>query len=259
MTGDKEKKGVGFRARTAPIAVVLGAVISAVGFILAFTVAPLVNGAQVTPELVAGNMVSNQLLFSQKIFYFHMPTAITSFAALGFTAYFAIRYLMTKDMRYDTCSRIATEVSLVFIICVMCTGESWERFEWGVWWTWEPRLTTYLILMLIVIAYFVLRTAITEPERRAAFSSVFGIIAFIDVPICFMVTRLIPSSTHPVVLRTDAGLSPDMLAALLPSMIGIMLIGYGLYQLRLRQVTTAQRIEEVKVQLEETEGEQDHE
>ena len=101
------------------------------------------------------------------------------------------------------------EISLVFVICTMITGDLWERFEWGVWWTWEPRLTTYLILMLIVIAYFVLRNAIDEPERRGVYAAVIGIIAMVDVPICFMVTRLIPSGVHPVVLR-EGGMSGDM-------------------------------------------------
>ena len=64
------------------------------------------------------------------------------------------------------------EISLVFVVCTMITGDLWERFEWGVWWTWEPRLTTYLILMLIVIAYFVLRNAIDEPERRGVYAAV---------------------------------------------------------------------------------------
>ena len=79
----------------------------------------------------------------------------------------------------------------------MITGDLWTRFEWGVWWTWEPRLTTYLILMLIVIAYFVLRNAIDEPERRGTIRG--GRLASsqrVDVPICFMITRL-DSLKHP--------------------------------------------------------------
>ena len=149
------------------------------------------------------------MLLSQKIFYFHMPVAITSFIALGFGCYYAVRFLMTKNQRFDTCSRICLEIALLFVVLTMITGEMWTRFEWGVWWSWEPRLTTYLILMLIVIAYFVLRSSVDEPERRATFAAVVAIIATIDVPICFMITRLIPSSIHPVVLR-EGGMSPEM-------------------------------------------------
>ena len=237
----------------APGMLIAGAVISAVGFILTFTVAPLVHGAQVVPELVGDELVSNQLLFSQKIFFWHMPVALVSFVSLAFAAFFGLRYLMTRDERYDTRARVATEIALVFIICTMATGVPWTRFEWGVWWTWEPRLTTYLVLMLLVIAYFVLRTAFAQSDRQATFSSVFGIILFLDAPLCFIITRLIPSSVHPVFFRTDSGLPPSMLVPLLVSLAGMALIAFALYAMRLRQLTRAQRIEDLKEQLEDIE------
>ena len=126
------------------------------------------------------------------------------------------------------------EIALVFVLCVMASGELWERFEWGVWWTWEPRLTTYFILMLMVFAFFILRNAVEDPERRATYSAVLGILICVDVPICFMITRIIPSGVHPVIFRTDSGLSPDMLLPFLLSLFGMMLIAFGLYRLRLR-------------------------
>ena len=189
-------------------ALIAGAVLSTIGFLMAFFYVAPVGGAAVNgAELIGDVMVSQKMLLSQKIFYFHMPVAITSFLALGFGCYYAVRFLMTKNQRFDTCSRICLEVALLFVVLTMITGEMWTRFEWGVWWSWEPRLTTYLILMLIVIAYFVLRSSVDEPERRATFAAVVAIIATIDVPICFMITRLIPSSIHPVVLR-EGGMSP---------------------------------------------------
>ena len=196
--------------RIAPTVLVAGAVLSTIGFLLAFLWASPVNGAAVNGvEMIGGQMVTSVLLLSQKIFYFHMPVAITSFIALAFAGYYAVRFLMTKNRRFDTCSKIAMEIALLFVACTMITGDLWTRFEWGVWWTWDPRLTTYLILMLIIIAYFILRNAIDEPERRATYGAVLSIIALIDVPICFMVTRLIPSSIHPVVVR-EGGMSADM-------------------------------------------------
>ena len=177
--------------RIAPTVLVAGAVLSTIGFLLAFLWASPVNGAAVNGvEMIGGQMVTSVLLLSQKIFYFHMPVAITSFIALAFAGYYAVRFLMTKNRRFDTCSKIAMEIALLFVACTMITGDLWTRFEWGVWWTWDPRLTTYLILMLIIIAYFILRNAIDEPERRATYGAVLSIIALIDVPICFMVTRL---------------------------------------------------------------------
>ena len=232
-------------------ALAAGAVLTTVGFLMAFLWAAPVNGAALsTPELVGDTMVTHQQLLSQKIFYFHMPVAIVSFVALVFAAYCGIRFLMTREQRFDTCSRVAMEITLLFVIFTMITGDLWTRFEWGVWWTWEPRLTTYLILMLIVIAYFVLRNAVDDPERRATYASVVSVIALVDVPICFMITRMIPSSIHPVVAR-EGGMAPDMAATVLVVMIGMMLVAFGLYRLRFRQARLQERLEALKEQLED--------
>ena len=232
-------------------ALAAGAVLTTAGFLMAFLYAAPVNGAALdAPELVGDVMVTHQQLLSQKIFYFHMPVAIVSFVALVFAAYYAIRFLTTREARFDTCSRVAMEISLLFVVFTMISGDLWTRFEWGVWWTWEPRLTTYLILMLIVIAYFVLRNAVDDSERRATYASVISIIALVDVPICFMITRLIPSSVHPVIAR-EGGMAPDMAATVLVVMVGMMLVGYGLYRLRFREVRLAERLQALKDQLED--------
>ena len=237
--------------RIAPTVLVAGAVLSTIGFLLAFLWASQVNGAAVNGvEMIGGQMVTSVLLLLQKIFYFHMPVAITSFVALAFAGYYAVRFLMTKNRRFDTCSKIAMEVALLFVACTMITGDLWTRFEWGVWWSWEPRLTTYLILMLIVIAYFVLRSSVDEPERRATFAAVVAIIAAIDVPICFMITRLIPSSIHPVVLR-EGGMSPEMGMCVGLCALGMMLVGFVLYRTRFNQVRLTQRVEALKETLDD--------
>lgn len=142
------------------------------------------------------------------------------------------------------------EIALLFVTLTMITGEMWTRFEWGIWWTWDPRLTTYLILMLVVIAYFILRNAIDDPERRATYGSVISIIALVDVPICYMVTRIIPSSIHPVVLR-EGGMTGDMGMTVAVAMIGMILLGFSLYRMRFRQVRLTQRVEAIKEQLED--------
>lgn len=232
-------------------ALIAGAVLSTVGFLMAFFYVAPVGGAAVNgAELIGDVMVSQKMLLSQKIFYFHMPVAITSFIALGFGCYYAVRFLMTKNQRFDTCSRICLEIALLFVVLTMITGEMWTRFEWGVWWSWEPRLTTYLILMLIVIAYFVLRSSVDEPERRATFAAVVAIIATIDVPICFMITRLIPSSIHPVVLR-EGGMGPEMGMCVGLCALGMLLVGFVLYRTRFNQVRLTQRVEALKETLDD--------
>ena len=241
----------GWQDKIAVPAAIAGAVLTTAGFLLAFLWAAPVNGAAVNGfEMIGDTVVTHQQLISQKIFYFHMPSAIVSFLALVMAAVYGIRFLLTREQRFDTCSRALMEISLVFIVMTMITGDLWTRFEWGVWWTWEPRLTTYLILMLIVIAYFVLRNAVDEPEKRATFASVVSIIALVDVPICFMVTRLIPSSVHPVVLR-EGGMSGDMAMTVVVVLVGMLCLGHALYRLRFRSLRLKERLEALKEALDE--------
>ena len=131
------------------------------------------------------------------------------------------------------------------------TGLLWTRFEWGVWWTWEPRLTTYFILMLLVFGYFILRNAVADPERRAVYASVLSILILVDVPICLMVTRLIPSSVHPVVFRADSGMSFEMVLPILLSVVGFALVAIGLFRLRLRAQILEDRLTAVQEALED--------
>ena len=238
-----------------PVMLVLGALFIAIDVTWTFTLAPLVRGAQLSePVAIAGQMVSTKLLLSQKIFYLHVPVAIASFAAMGCGAYRALRFLMTKDRIHDVRSRTAMQVTLVFIVATMISGDLWTRFEWGVWWVWEPRLTTYFILMLLVIGYFVLRNAIEDPEKSARFAAVFCIIAFVDAPISFLITRLVPSSVHPVVFRTDSGLPPLMLIPFLLGLAGVLMVAFGLYRYALRVNATADEVEELKRRLEDLDG-----
>jgi len=229
----------------------LGAILTTVDFLMAFLVAPVVLGGGVGgTAIINGIAISNQLLFSQKIFFFHVPVAISSFLVFFFTAYYGVRFLMTKDKKYDTRAKIATEVTLVFVILTLITGDLWTRFEWGTWWVWEPRLTTYFIMTLLVIAYFVLRNSIEDEERRATYAAVFGIFAFMDAPISFAITRLVPSSVHPVVLRSGGGLTGTQLAAFLMGMFGMLMIAWVVFRLRLREEFAQEHIEEIKAALE---------
>lgn len=238
--------------RLVPALLAIGAVLTAIDVVWTFTVAPLVQGARLSePAIIAGQVVTTKLLLSQKIFYLHVPVAVASFAVMVVAAFSAARFLATKDRAHDRASRTAMQVTLVFIIATMISGDVWTRFEWGVWWVWEPRLTTYFILMLLVIGYFILRNALDDPERSARFGAVFCIIAFIDAPISFFITRLVPSSVHPVVFRTDSGLPPAMLIPFLLGLFGMCIIAFALYRYALRVNTAADEVEELKERLEE--------
>ncbi|MDZ4655359.1 MAG: cytochrome c biogenesis protein [Coriobacteriia bacterium] len=186
--------------------------------------------------------------FAQKIFYFHVPVAEASFLVFFFTAFYSVRFLLTKDRRFDTRARIATEVTLFFVLLTMATGILWTKVAWGVWWQWEPRLTTYFIMTLLVIAYFVLRNSVEDEEKRAVYAAAFGILAFIDAPISFFITRWV-ESIHPVVLAggESSGLETPMLVTFIVAQIGMLMLGYAFYQMRLHEEEIKERLEALKV------------
>ena len=251
LTGEPRVGGI--LDKMAPWAALVGGILAVVSFVLAFTVAGVVIGPSVSNggvEVIGGVAVSNLLLFSQKIFYFHMPVAVVSFIALIFTGYYSIMYLITSRAAFDIRAKVATEIALVFVLCTMVTGVMWTKSDWGVWWRWEPRLTSYFILMLMVMGYFILRNALVDPEKRGRFSAVLGILMLVNVPICYFITRLIPTSIHPIVFRTDSGMSPDMLAPLLIGLFAMCLVGFALYRLRLRVALMEEKIALVQEKVE---------
>jgi len=125
----------------------------------------------------------------QRIFYFHVPSAWTAFVAffLGFIA--NIAYLLRRRQYWDWLAVSAAEVGLAFCTVVLITGPMWARPVWGIWWTWDARLTSTLVLWLLYLTYLLLRTLVDDPARRAIVSAVFGIFAFLDVPLVYMSIR----------------------------------------------------------------------
>jgi heme exporter protein C len=244
--------------KVAMVFVIIGGLLTTAAFFMAFYWAEVQSFGTVTvPQkldtvrpLIAqtqDGFVYGKAWFSQKIFYFHVPVAEASFLVLLIAAYFSVRFLMTKRKDYDTKARVAMEVALVFTTLTMVTGVLWTKASWNVWWEWEPRLTTYFIMLLLIIAYFVLRNSIEDEERRATYAAVFGIIAAIDAPISFMITRLIPSN-HPVVFQS--GFATSNLVPFIIAQVGMLMIGYAIYVMRMSEERLLERVDEAKTALE---------
>jgi len=149
----------------------LGLIVTAVGVI--FFVAPV--------EATMG--------LPQKIFYLHLPCALSAFVGFLICLVASIRYLLSRDLRHDRLAASAAEVGLLFTTLVLVTGGIWAHATWGQWWTWDVRLTTTAVLWCIYLGYLVLRTNVAEPARRARFSAVVGIVGFVDVPLVYMSIR----------------------------------------------------------------------
>lgn len=134
---------------------------------------------------------------SFKIFYIHLPIAFASYLAFFIVFLASIMYLRNNNRKWDVVARSAAEVGICFAFLVIATGSIWAKTVWGWYWVWEPRLTTSLVLLLVYLAYFMVRQSIDEPENRARLSSVFGIFGFASVPLSFLSIRLW-RSVHPL-------------------------------------------------------------
>lgn len=133
-----------------------------------------------------------------RIFYFHVPAAWVSFVMLFASFVASIVYLATRSPRWDRGAAACAEVGWIYATIVITTGPIWARAAWGTYWTWEPRLTSFLILWLMYLGYILLRSSIDDPERRARFAAVLAIVAFLDVPIVFFSVKIWGAIGHPV-------------------------------------------------------------
>ncbi|MBW2338301.1 MAG: cytochrome c biogenesis protein CcsA [Deltaproteobacteria bacterium] len=181
----------------------------------------------------------------QKIFYIHVPSAFLAYLAFFITFIASIIYLYRKDPKWDTVAHCAVETGVIFCTIVLITGPIWARPIWNVWWTWDPRLTTTLILWFTYVAYLMLRRSVKE-NRRANLAAVFGIIGFINVPITFFSIRLW-RTIHPVVI-TSRGLnmSGPMKFSLIITFIAFCFLFFALLISRIRLERLKTNIEEVK-------------
>jgi heme exporter protein C len=145
----------------------------------------------------------------QRIFYFHVGAAIAGMTAFAVNFAASLMYVIRKDRRWDNLALAASETGVIFFLMVLITGPIWAKPVWYVWWSWSPRLTLSLVLCLLYVSYLLIRNYIEDPERRAMVSAVFGIIAFVDVPLVWYSIRWWRDQ-HPSAMLETGGLSPSM-------------------------------------------------
>ena len=125
----------------------------------------------------------------QKIMYVHVPAAWNAFLAFVVVLAGSVMYLWKREEKWDLLAASAAEVAAVLTALTIALGSIWGRPTWGVWWTWDPRLTSTAILLVIIVGYLALRSFVDEPERRARWSAVVGILGALNVPIVYMSVR----------------------------------------------------------------------
>lgn len=176
---------------------------------------------------------------SYRIFYFHVPIAITAYLAFTVVFISGIFYLKSKKNFWDMIALSAAEVGVVFALLTLATGSLWAKATWGEYWvTWDVRLNTSLALFLIYLAYLMVRKAVEDHEKRARLSAVFGIIGFLGVPLSFLSIRLWSQATlHPVVFGPEGGISgTSIIATLLINMVAFFLLCISLIVFRTERI-----------------------
>jgi len=188
---------------------------------------------------------------AQRIFYYHVPSAWVSFLAFGVTVVAGIAFLRTGDHKWDRLGLSSVEVGIVFAVMTLLSGMLWARPSWNTWWTWDPRLTTYAILLLIYFAYLMLRQGIEDPDKRARFGSVYGIVGFISVPITYFSIYLW-RTIHPALFGTNDAetkmrMETPMLYTFIFSNIFFAVLYVTLLWHRLRLENDNARVEELRM------------
>lgn len=191
----------------------------------------------------------------QKIFYLHLPLAWWALVSFFVLFVASIAYIITKKTQMDNLSAAAGELGLLFACLALLTGIIWAKKSWGIWWTWDPRLTTTLIMCFIYGAWLIFRHLDLPPERGRMISAVLGIVAFLDVPLVFLSARIF-RSIHPAVFANESGgLEPEMRLVAIICVIATGFIWFALLLFRKQQLNSGQHIE--KLLFERNDGEVD--
>lgn len=179
----------------------------------------------------------------QRIFYFHVASAWVGMMAFLVVFVASIVYLITRRANWDIYAYTSAEIGVFFTTIVLITGPIWARPIWNTWWSWDPRLTTTLIMWFLYLAYGKIRSAVGEEEKKARLAAVFGILAFTDVPVVFFAIRWW-RTLHPGALITSSGigLAPGMKPAFFVSLLAFSLL-YCYFMMR------SVRIEKLKTEI----------
>jgi heme exporter protein C len=216
---------------------IVTAILFAIGIYMVFYYAPT--------EAVMGDV--------QRVFYFHVAAGWVGMLSFLAAAIVGIAYLRSGDQKWDIAGVAAVEIGIIFAFINVVTGAIWARPIWNTWWTWDPRLTTATIMLLIYAAYLLLRQGIDDPDRRARFGAVYAIIGFLSVPLTFFSARLF-RTIHPVVIGSSDpsaqgafDMTPMMLQTFLFSLFIFSVLFADLMWHRVRLGKLAEKVEQLKL------------
>lgn len=191
-----------------------------------------------------------------RIMYIHVPSAWTAMVAYFLIFVGGVWYIWKRSQFADDLAYASGEVGFIFCSCVLITGPLWAKPIWGIWWTWDARLTLTFILWLLFVAYLLLRTLFINPSRAALLSAVVGIIGFVDVPIDYMAIRWWRTQhPQPVIMGgPNSGLAPSMLATLLVSWGAFLCLFAFLVRQRIALAESRREVSHLRRELATDEG-----
>ncbi len=172
----------------------------------------------------------------QRIFYFHVPAAWAAFLCFFLVFAGSVGTLLSRRRGYDVLALAAAEIGVAFCTIVLVTGPIWARPAWGIWWTWDARLTSTLVLWLTYVAYLLLRHYVGETRRRATLAAAVGVLGFLDVPIVYFSIRWWRTQhPQPVLMGGQgSGLHPDMARTFFVCLAAFTLLTVALLLQRIR-------------------------
>ena len=180
-----------------------------------------------------------------RIIYYHVPSAWTAFVFLAVNFVASIVYLVRRNLKADAVAVSAAEVGLVFCTVVLVTGPIWARPVWGIWWTWDWRLTSTLVMWLIYISYLVLRR-FSSGGQTAVLAAALAVFGGLDIPLVYFSIWFFRTQ-HPQPVIGDGGsIDPSMLQVWLINWGAFLCFGALVFWLRYRQAVQLQEIEEAE-------------
>lgn len=182
----------------------------------------------------------------QKIFYYHVSAGWVFMLAFGLVFIGSVGYLLTQRQAWDTFAASSAELGVVFCSISLTTGPIWARPVWGIWWTWDARLTSTLVEWLIYVAYLMLRANIPEPSKRANLSAVFGILGALDVPIVYFSIRWWRTQHPQPVMGGGGYLDPQMRMAFFVCLVTFTLLYFFMLGRRIEIAQAAEGVDSLK-------------
>ena len=185
---------------------------------------------------------------SQKIFYIHVPIALTAYACFGWGAWKALQHLRSRAPGADLESYAAIHQGVIFGALTLLTGSIWARISWGRWWTWSSnQLVTFLILFLFYSAYFMLRYSVEPGPARANMSAVYALFGVVLIPISWLSIRIANDYIHPTVFTTHGPqMSGSMFLAFCVSWAGLLALAATMYRIELAGKRLDARLRELR-------------